>query len=427
MAVVSSTESRADPRTVFVRDEIMAHFSYLSPDGTQLLLAEMGFAGWLPCRLAPYDGSSLGKPVGPDPAQCTSAAWSPDGKWMYFSANIGGGFHIWRQRFPDGKPEQVTFGAAEEEGIEFAADGRSFLTSIGTRQSTLWVHDSRGDRQVTSDAYAYQPSFSADGRKLYYLVRIGTGGIHQIAGNLWVVDLESGGRQRLLSDYVMEHYSVSQDGRRVVFVAPTDPERGGVWVATLDGGSPPRRLATEGTQAFFGAGDDVLFGTQEGAGAFIYRIRQDGSGLTKAIPDPVHYGPYSVSPDGSHVVAWVQGSTQETAWSVVVFPLNGGAPTTICGTCAGRDSEVPQPVTWSSDGRFVYLNFWKNGTYALRRRSGQILPLLPPTGIRSMEDAEALPNVERLPVAAAFAGPNPTIYAYSKESAQRNIYRVPVP
>ena len=55
MAVVSSTESRADHRTVFVRDEIMAHFSYLSPDRTQLLLAEMGFSGWLPCRLAPYD------------------------------------------------------------------------------------------------------------------------------------------------------------------------------------------------------------------------------------------------------------------------------------------------------------------------------------------------------------------------------------
>jgi len=78
----------------------------------------MGFSGWLPCRLAPYDGSSVGRSIGPDPAQCTSAAWSPDGNWMYFSANTGGGFHIWRQRFPDGKPEQVTFGAAEEEGIE---------------------------------------------------------------------------------------------------------------------------------------------------------------------------------------------------------------------------------------------------------------------------------------------------------------------
>ena len=146
MAVVSATESRADKRTVFVRDEVMDHFSYLSPDRKGILLAEMGFNGWLPCRLAPFDGGSIGRIVGPDPGQCTSAAWSPDGKWMYFSVNTGGGFHIWRQRYPNGMPEQVTFGATEEEGIEFAPDGRSFLTSIGTRQSTLWVHDSRGDR-----------------------------------------------------------------------------------------------------------------------------------------------------------------------------------------------------------------------------------------------------------------------------------------
>jgi len=427
MAVVSSTESRADRRTVFVRDEIMAHFSYLSPDGKHLLLAEMGFTGWLPCRLAPYDGSSPGSPVGPDPAQCTSAAWSPDGRWMYFSANAGGGFHIWRQRFPNGNPEQVTFGAAEAEGIAFAADGRSFLTSIGTRQSTLWVHDSRGERQVTSDAYAFQPSFSADGKKLYYLVRVGTGGVHQIVGNLRMMDLESGARERLLSDFLMEHYAVSRDGQRVVFVSASEAERAGVWVARLDGRTPPRRLAAEGTQAFFGAGEDVLFGSHEGDGAFVYRIHQDGGGLSKAIPDPVHYGPYSVSPDGSHVVAWVQGSTEETARSVVVFPLNGGAPTTICGMCAGRESEFPQPVSWSADGRFVYFGFWENGAFAVPLLPGQILPALGPTGIRSIEDAEALHGAEPFPVAGAFAGPTPAVYAYSKPSAQRNIYRVPVP
>jgi Tol biopolymer transport system component len=427
MAVVSSTEGRADPRTVFVRDEVMAHFSYLSPDGTQLLVAEMGFTGWLPCRLAPYAGSSAGTPVGPNPAQCTSAAWSPDGKWMYFSANTGGGFHIWRQRFPNGTLEQVTFGAAEAEGIEFAPDGRSFLTSIGTRQSTLWVHDSRGDRQVSSDAYAFQPSFSADGKTLYYLVRSGAGGLHQIVGNLWMMDLESGARERLLPDFLLEHYTISQDGRRIVFVSAADTERAGVWVATLDGRTAPRRLAGKGSQAFFGPGEDVLFGSPDSGGTFLYRIRHDGSGLRKAIPHAVHYGPYAVSPDGRHVAAWMQGPTEETARSVIVFALDGGAPVTLCGMCAGRDSEFPQPLSWSPDGTFVYLNFWANGTFAVPLPKGQVLPVLPPTGIQSIEDAAALPNAERFPVAGAFAGPSPKVYAYSKTAAQRNIYRVSVP
>jgi hypothetical protein len=95
--------------------------------------------------------------------------------------------------------------------------------------------------------------------------------------------------------------------------------------------------------------------------------------------------------------------------------------------CAGRDSEFPQPVSWSSDGRFVYLSFWDNGAYAIPLAANQILPPLPPAGIRSVEEAAALPGAQPFPTATAFAGPNPTIYAYSKASAQRNIYRVPVP
>jgi hypothetical protein len=63
----------------------MTHRSYLSPDRKQVLLAEMAHDTWLPCRLVPFDGSSPGKPVGPAPAQCTDAAWSPDGKFLYLN------------------------------------------------------------------------------------------------------------------------------------------------------------------------------------------------------------------------------------------------------------------------------------------------------------------------------------------------------
>ena len=58
---------------------------------------------------------------------------------------------------PDGTPGQVTFGVTQEEGIHFAPDGRSFVTSIGTSQSTVWVHDVRGDRQITSEGYVFNP------------------------------------------------------------------------------------------------------------------------------------------------------------------------------------------------------------------------------------------------------------------------------
>src|SRR6202030_1781492 len=110
----------------------MVHRSYPSPDGKSILAVEMNERGdFVPCRLLPAEGKSQGKQVRPLGAACTFAAWSPDGQWMYFSSSAGGAFHTWRQRFPDGRPEQITFGPSEEEGISIEADGRSFVTAVG--------------------------------------------------------------------------------------------------------------------------------------------------------------------------------------------------------------------------------------------------------------------------------------------------------
>ena len=154
----------------------MAHYSFPSPDRKWALVVEMD-PDWLPCRLIPLAGGSPGRQVGP-PGACTSAAWSPDGTWMYFGVGMEGKRHLWRQRFPDGQPEQITSGPEEEEGVAVAPDGRSLITSIFMRQSSVWMHDSTGDRAVSSEGYAVSSdesstpfSFSADGRRLYYLLR----------------------------------------------------------------------------------------------------------------------------------------------------------------------------------------------------------------------------------------------------------------
>ena len=70
---------------------------------------------------------------------CTFGAWSPDGKWIYLTSNAVGGNHIWRQRFPDGRPEQITSGPTEEEGIAMAPDGRSFVTAVALQNTSLWA------------------------------------------------------------------------------------------------------------------------------------------------------------------------------------------------------------------------------------------------------------------------------------------------
>ncbi len=90
---------------------------------------------------------------------------------MYFSSNAGGGFHVWRQRYPDGVPEQITSGPAEQEGTAVTPDGRHLITSIGFGQGTIWLHDTAGDRQITSEGFTLLPTIMPSGDRVAYLVR----------------------------------------------------------------------------------------------------------------------------------------------------------------------------------------------------------------------------------------------------------------
>jgi len=424
MSIASAKESRADLRSIYEPKppDGMAHRSYASPDGKWVLVAEMDVRSWLPCRLIPMDGKSVGRPVGPTPAQCTDAAWSSDGAWMYFTAKTRDGIHIWRQRFPDGQLEQVTAGVATEEGIAIDPDGRSFVTSIGTSQSTVWVHDEHGERQLTSEGFGYLPSISPDSRKLYYLVRsFGLRSWNQ--GGLWVLDIATGQRQRLLPEFQILHYSLSRDGERVVFVAIDEQGRSPVWIAFVNGQKPPQQLTTiDAGSAVFGAPGEVLFGDLESG--FVNRVKEDGTGLQKATADGLQIL-FAASPDGK----WVAVQDTKDFSALIVYPTDGGTPRRLCAVCnrpQGTDW-IPPPVSWSPDGKYIYLTF-SGSTYAVPLQRGMMLPPMPNEGFPSKDSVAALPGASLISEASdVYPGPNPTVHALLKLSTQRNLYRIPIP
>lgn len=89
MGIVTAKEGRVDERDIYfpLNERGMAHRAQVSPDGKWVLLAELaGYGNWDPCRVAPIDGSSRGRQVGPAGAACTFGAWSPDGKWVYLTS-----------------------------------------------------------------------------------------------------------------------------------------------------------------------------------------------------------------------------------------------------------------------------------------------------------------------------------------------------
>lgn len=434
MAIVTANESRSQERDVYVPASTMgmAHRSYLSPDRKWVLIAEMEH-GWMPCRLVPLDGSSMGKAVAPPGAGCTSAAWSPDGRWMYFSSSAAGGrFHIWRQRFPSGQPERVTSGPTEEEGIAMAPDGRSFISSVGIIQGAVWLHDGAGERQVPAEGSSEAPSFSLDGSKLFFLSRKSFAREGSGAGELWQMDLKSGRAGPILPDFSVKEYQVSPDARSVAFTRVNDKGESRLWLASLDRSSPPRQLdaSQAETAPFFGGSGAIFFGAKNGPFTFFYRVNEDGSGLERVLTHPI-IDFRGLSPDGKQVLLRVFVPIPKAPFpaglAIMAYPIAGGTGTFICyNDC---------PAGWSGDGSSFYVGFrrwyqsegtWTVGVIPLK--SHQSIPRLPPFGIRSESDLAAIPGVRLIKLSGEtmeFAlGPQASTYAVMRTTVHRNLYRI---
>ena len=420
MAIVRSDGSRAQTRDVYVPPHTsgMAHRSDVSPDRRWVLVVEMDERGaWLPCRIVPFDGGAS-RLVGPLKARCTEAAWSPDGRWMYFTADTGNGFHVWRQRFPDGEPEPITSGPTQEEGLAIAPDGRSLITSVGLIQRGVWIHDPSGERQVSVEGYAYMPLLSADGQKLLFR-RAPAAVTAQTPGQLWMADLASGRITQLFPDQLVTSFDLSHDDRVVAAVRESDG-RSRLWWTWLDGREPPRRIPqAEGDNPRFGAGGEIIFRGFDGKTSTLHRIREPGAPSEPIGPaGGMIFG--TVSPDGRWVATTVDNA-------MYVLLSTAGAPSRPLAKMTAR-------LRWSPDGRRAALSiahgaaaaFGYGRTYVLPVEPGAALPAIPPGGFRNEAEIAAIPGVTVIPHGDVSLGPTPEIYAFSRVTTTRNLYRIPL-
>ncbi|HLA10557.1 MAG TPA: hypothetical protein VJ023_08165, partial [Pyrinomonadaceae bacterium] len=436
MALVAADENRASGRDVYVplSERGMAHRSYPSPDGKWVLAVEMDRALWLPCRLVPMDGSSSGRQVGPAGAGCTAAAWSPDGKWMYLNSAASGAFHIWRQRFPDGAPEQITSGPTEEEGIAMVPDGRSFITAVGLRQSSVWMHDSSGDRQISLEGYSYDPKLTPDGKRLCYRILKGASSLISDPSELRVVDLNSGRNEPLLPGFAVvglprHAYDISSDGQRIVVSALDHEGKSRLWLTPLSRLSPPRQIPNvQGGQPLFGPDGEIFFTAYDGASKFLYRVHEDGTGMRMVIEQPIALL-QSISPDKQWVVVKLPGTEGS---STTAFPVQGGSPVKI--TAGGRITSGDPTVQWSPDGRHIFIPVptalmadFSGKTYVVPLPRGQALPQVPVGGLRSEAEIAKLPGALLIDAPGVTPGSAPEVYAFLHVTVQRNLFRIPLP
>jgi hypothetical protein len=202
----------------------------------------------------------------------------------------------------------------------------------------------------------------------------------------------------------------------VVFEATDTGGKHRLWLAPLDRRSPPRQIPNvEGDAPLFAPDGAVLFRAREGDYGFAYRVRADGTGQQKVHEHPV-IQTIAVTPDGRWLAVYAR-PTKAQAGGTILLPVGGGTPVMVYGTGVR--------LKWSPAGGFLFISVSGQTTVVPVPR-GLPLPKMPPTGFASAADIAAVPGARQFEADDPAPGPTPDVYAFSRETVQRNLYRVPL-
>jgi Tol biopolymer transport system component len=228
----------------------------------------------------------------------------------------------------------------------------------------------------------------------------------------------------------MKDFDVSADGKLVAYAVRDRNQGSHLWLASLERRFPPRQLSPPDSneiRPIFGPAGEIFSMEYASNSTWpIHMIRPDGKGREQIRPDAEGLL-QSASPDGEWITLRTSVPSSESGGKLPIdaYPIHGGAPVRVCQSCT--------VVRWAADGRFIYLAFTGMGTQiavgktvALPVPPGKHLPDLPVSGVKTVEEAAALPGATVIEQGNISPGKDPSTYAFTKVTAQRNLYRVPI-
>jgi dipeptidyl aminopeptidase/acylaminoacyl peptidase len=371
-----------------------------SPDGREIVfttnltgrfnLWKVSAAGGWPLQLAQSDDRQGG------------AQWSPDGKWIVYDQDFGGGAFFDLFSIPNlgGEPMNLTrTPEISEQGVHWSPDGKQLAFSYRpkaastedlalldwqTRKVTNLTNEKANDRDWGFD------DWSRDGRFIY----ADRGNVGGTDSNVYQIEVASGKQDNLTPHQGQILYgasSLSPDGRTLLI---TSNEKGGYQnVALLDIATRKLTWVTQ-TEWDATSGDFSPDGK-----AFTYTMNEDGrtdtylvergTGHAAKLPFPegittVAGSPHSFSPDGTRLLISHQGSQRPSDLWVYELANHKATQLTFSAIASLNPAAIPpsQLVHYKSfDGKTISAFLWM--PFNLKRDGsspGVVLPHGGPTG-----------------------------------------------
>jgi len=321
----------------------------VSPKGDQIAFLDHPVQGDDRGSLVLVDLAGNKKSLTGEWATIQGLAWSADSREVWFTASKSGVDRTLYAVSLDGKERMVLRLPGAVMLFDIWKDGRVLLMRSSWRRELVGVIVGEArQRDLSWLDYSYPAELSVDGKTLLFDEEGGGGSLaYSKSGGLsYAVYIRKtdGSPAVLLGEGGA--VALSPDGKRAIAQTQDSPAQ----LKLLTTGAGEAKDLTKGNMNhswahWFPDGRRILFsGNEPGKGVRLY-VYELSSGKSQAItPEGVNGTAFIISPDSQ----WVAGIGPDQKG--YLYPVAGGEPRTINGLNAGE-----QPITFSSDGRSLYI------------------------------------------------------------------------
>jgi len=264
--------------------------------------------------------------LGELPSGNGDAVWAEPGKTLLLSRSINGLTNIWKYSLQDRSLTQITFGTGPD----------------------------------------YNPMPGPGGKGIYYVNG-------KSSGFLTAYHVHSKESRDIVSEATQP--IISPDGKRLMYITLPAPQRTELWVSGIDGGNKVKLATGEILGTGTWAADNFHLSFQEwrlGAGAKVYIVGADGSGLRQLPQTLVHVWYSVLSPDQKtiYVTGEEKGSPTLTVWRMNTDGSNPEKFVDNCGMVSDADPGGQYLLGVVGSGE-------KTGIYEVSISDRKCIPLLP--------------------------------------------------